>query len=325
MTDQLRVTAEGRWNTETKSVDSTDASQLTRLVTGTYVNKRRFRKFLPRVTVDFQATDDILLYASAAEAQKAGGFNVVTVAGGILDSERTYDPETAWSYELGAKTSWADGKLTLNVAGYYIDWSDQIVRALGATFATLNTNAGKTTVKGVEVEMRARPVHGLDLSAGLAYTDSSYYKYTFGTLALLGMNPVLDGTRLQFVSKWQANASAQYVVPLSGKISWFNRIDFSYQSDQSAVQTADATVGAATNVNLRTGFDFDNISLRLFVNNLTKEDASPAAAFTPNAAQHLAWVQGALGLGPRVGLEAFGGAVTARAPRTWGASLGFKF
>ena len=324
-TDQLRITAEGRWNTETKSVDSTDASQLTRLVTGTYVNKRRFRKFLPRVTLDFQATDDVLLYASAAQAQKAGGFNVVTVAGGILDSERTYDPETAWSYELGAKTSWAGGRLTLNVAGYYIDWSDQIVRALGATFATLNTNAGQTTVKGVEVEMRARPVRGLDLSAGIAYTDSAYDKYTFGTLALLGMNPVLDGTRLQFVSKWQANASAQYVVPLSDKVSWFNRVDFSYQSDQSAVQTADATIGAATNLNLRTGLDFDKISFRLFVNNLTKENASPAAAFTPSAAQHLAWVQGALGLGPRVGLEAFGGAVTARTPRTWGASLGFKF
>lgn len=325
ITDQLRVTAEGRWNTETKSVNSTDASQLTRLVTGTYVNRRKFQKFLPRFTLDYKASDGILLYASAAQAQKAGGFNVVTVSGGILDSERTYDPETAWSYELGAKTSWMDGRLTLNVAGYYIDWSDQIVRALGATFATLNTNAGQTTVKGVEVEMRARPAQGLDISAGVAYTDSAYDKYTFGTLALLGMNPVLDGTRLQFVSKWQANASVQYVVPLSSSISWFNRVDVSHLSDQSAVQTADATVGAVTNVNVRTGFDFNKISLRLFVNNLTKENAAPAAAFTPSAAQHLTWVQGALGLGPRVGLEAFGGAVTARAPRTWGASLGFKF
>jgi iron complex outermembrane receptor protein len=325
ITDQIRFTAEGRWNTETKTVNSTDASQLTRLVTGTYVNSRKFQKFLPRVTLDFQATDDILIYASAAQAQKAGGFNVVTVSGGILPSERTYDPETAWSYELGAKTSWMNGRLTLNVAGYYIDWSDQIVRALGATFATLNVNAGQTTVKGVEIEMRARPVQGLDLSAGLAYTDSAYDKYTFGTLALIGMNPVLDGKRLQYVSKWQANASVQYVMPLSDSISWFSRVDISHLSDQSAVQTTDATLGAATNVNARTGVDFGNVSLRVFVNNLTKEDASPAAAFTPSAAQHLAWVRGALGQGPLVGLAAFGGAVSARAPRTWGATIGFKF
>ncbi len=325
ITDQIRLTAEGRWNTETKTVNSTDASQLTRLVTGTYVNSRKFQKFLPRVTLDFQATDDLLIYASAAQAQKAGGFNVVTVSGGILPSERTYDPETAWSYELGAKTSWMNGRLTLNVAGYYIDWSDQIVRALGATFATLNVNAGQTTVKGVEIEMRARPVQGLDLSAGVAYTDSAYDRYTFGTLALIGMNPVLDGKRLQYVSKWQANASAQYVMPLSDSVNWFSRVDISHQSDQSAVQTTDATLGAATNVNARTGVDFGKVSLRLFVNNLTKEDASPAAAFTPSAAQHLAWVRGALGQGPLVGLAAFGGAVSARAPRTWGATVGFKF
>ena len=325
ITDQIRLTAEGRWNTETKTVNSTDASQLTRLVTGTYVNSRKFQKFLPRVTLDFQATDDLLIYASAAQAQKAGGFNVVTVSGGILPSERTYDPETAWSYELGAKTSWMNGRLTLDVAGYYIDWSDQIVRALGATFATLNVNAGQTTVKGVEIEMRARPVQGLDLSAGVAYTDSAYDRYTFGTLALIGMNPVLDGKRLQYVSKWQANASAQYVMPLSDSVNWFSRVDISHQSDQSAVQTTDATLGAATNVNARTGVDFGKVSLRLFVNNLTKEDASPAAAFTPSAAQHLAWVRGALGQGPLVGLAAFGGAVSARAPRTWGATVGFKF
>lgn len=110
-------------------------------------------------------------------------------------------------------------RLTLNVAGYYIDRSNQIVRALGATFATLNANAGRTTVKGVEVEMRARPALGLDITEGLAYTDSAYDKYTFGTLALLGMNPVRDGTRLQFVSKSPANACAEYVVPLSSSIN----------------------------------------------------------------------------------------------------------
>ncbi len=325
ITDRIRVSAEGRWSTETKRVDSTDANQLTGLVTGTFVDRRNFKKFLPRFTLDFQANDDVLLYASAAQAQKAGGFNVVTVSGAILPDERTFDPETAWNYEVGAKTSWYDGRLVVNASAYYIDWSDQIVRALGATFATLNTNAGTTTIKGGEFEVRARPADGLDLNAGLSYTDSTYKRYTFGTLALLGINPVLDGTRLQFVSKWQATASMQYVLPVSNNVDWFNRVDFSYQSNQSAVQTADATIGAATNVNLRTGIDYNNLTLRLFVNNLTKEDASPAAAFTPSAAQHLAWARGALGQGPLVGLAAFNGAVTARAPRTWGVSLGWKY
>jgi iron complex outermembrane receptor protein len=324
-TEKLSVSAEARWTSETKSVDSTDASQLTGLVTGTYVNSRDFENVLPRYTIDYQLTPDALIYASASKGEKVGGFNVVTVAGGILPSERTYDPESAWNYEIGTKTTWYDGRLVLNLAAYQIDWSNQIVRALGATFATLNTNAGKTTVKGVELEMRAKPADGLELGAGVAYTDSSYDKYTFGTLALLGMNPVLDGTRLQYVSTWQSNFSVQYVFPVSDGVEWFSRADFSYQSDQSAVQTADAYTGSSRILNLRTGLDFGNTTVRLFVNNALDEDSALVGTFVPSAAQHLQWVQGAVGAGPLTGLAAFGAVVTARPPRTWGASVSVRF
>jgi iron complex outermembrane receptor protein len=326
LTDRLRVSAEARWTDETKRVNSTDRSQLTGLVTGTYVNERDFENVLPRFTLDFQATDDVLLYASAAQGEKVGGFNVVTVAGAILPSERTYEPETAWNYEIGAKTSWYDGRLVLNGAVYYIDWSDQIVRALGATFATLNANAGETRVTGAEVEMRARPLEGLELGAGVAYTDSHYEDYTFGTLALLGLDPVLDGTRLQYVSDWQGYASVQYVRPITSSLDWFSRIDLTYQSDQSAVQTADAFTGDATLLNLRTGLDFNNVSFRIFANNVLEEDSAVVGVFVPSAAQHLSWAQDILNGPPTTtGLQAFGAVVTARAPRTIGASISVRF
>ncbi|OYX32206.1 MAG: hypothetical protein B7Z01_11325 [Brevundimonas subvibrioides] len=325
LTDRLSVSAETRWSTETKRVVSRDASQLTGLVTGTYVNERDFESVLPRFTVDYQLTPDAMIYASASKGEKVGGFNVVTVAGAILPSERTYNPESAWNYEVGAKTSWYDGRLVLNLAAYQIDWSDQIVRALGATFATLNVNAGKSTVKGVELEMRAMPMDGLELSAGVAYTDSHYDDYTFGTLALLGMDPVLNGRRLQYVSEWQSNISAQYTYPVADGVEWFSRADFSYQSDQSSVQTADAFTGASNILNLRTGLDFGNTSVRIYVNNALEEDSALVGTFVPSAAQHLQWVQGALGAGPRVGLQAFGAVVTARPPRTWGASVSVRF
>lgn len=325
LTDRLSVSAETRWSTETKRVVSRDASQLTGLVTGTYVNERDFESVLPRFTVDYQLTPDAMFYASASKGEKVGGFNVVTVAGAILPSERTYNPESAWNYEVGAKTSWYDGRLVLNLAAYQIDWSDQIVRALGATFATLNVNAGKSTVKGVELEMRAMPMDGLELSTGVAYTDSHYDDYTFGTLALLGMDPVLDGRRLQYVSEWQSNISAQYTYPVADGVEWFSRADFSYQSDQSSVQTADAFTGASNILNLRTGLDFGNTSVRIYVNNALEEDSALVGTFVPSAAQHLQWVQGALGAGPLVGLQAFGAVVTARPPRTWGASVSVRF
>ncbi|MGB7739092.1 MAG: TonB-dependent receptor [Steroidobacteraceae bacterium] len=325
ITERWSVSAEGRWTDETKKIHSVDQSQLTGLVTGTFVDEADFQNFVPRFTVDYKMSDDVLLYASAAEGVKVGGFNVVTVAGAILPEERTYDPESAWNYEIGAKTAWADGRLTLNAAAYYIDWTDQIVRALGQTGALLNVNAGKTSVQGIELEARARPFDGLTLDAGIAYTDSSYDDYTFGTLAAIGVDPVLDGTRLQYVSEWQGFISGQYTYPVSATLDWVSRADLSYQSDQSAVQTADAYVGDATNLNLRTGFDWDRYSVRLWVENLTDEDAALVGTFTPNPGRRFDFVKGAIGAGPRDGLELFGGIVTARQPRTVGITASVRF
>ncbi len=326
ITDSFSVSVEGRWTDETKKVNSANQSQLNPgVVTGTFVDETDFQNFVPRFTLDYQITDDVLLYATVAQGEKVGGFNVVTVAGAILPEERTYDSESAWNYEIGAKTTWADGRLVLNGAAFYIDWTDQIVRAIGASGALLNINAGQSTVQGLELEVRARPVDGLTLDAGLAYTDSSYDDYTFGTLALIGVDPVLDGTRLQYVSEWQGFISGEYKYPVSATLDWVSRADLTLQSDQSAVQTADAYVGDATNLNLRTGFDWDRYSVRLWVKNVTDEDAALVGTFVPNPSRRLDFVRGAIGAGPLDGLELFGGVVTARQPRTWGITASVKF
>jgi len=215
----------------------------------------------------------------------------------------------------------------LNGALYQIDWSDQIVRAIGASGALLNVNAGAATVRGAELELRARPIDGLEINAGVAYTDSAYDEYNFALLGVIGMNPNLAGTRLQYVSEWQANTSIQYVAPLGANLDWFNRIDISYQSDQSAVQPAAAYVGDATIVNLRTGLDFNNISFRIFANNVTEEDSAVAGVFLPDPGQQYDYVRGQLGIGgaPLVGRALFGGLVTTRAPRSVGASVSVRF
>lgn len=330
LTDRLAISIEGRWTNETKRADQLSVTGLlnpTGPVTGTFNAETEFESFVPRVSLEYQATDDILLYATAAQAEKAGGFNTNIVAGSPIPSERFYDPETAWTYEIGAKTSWYDGRLVLNGALYQIDWSDQIVRAVGASGALLDVNAGATSVQGVEVEMRARPIDNLEINAGVAYTDSQYDDYTFAILGLIGMDPDLSGTRLQYVSEWQANTSIQYIAPLSANLDWFTRLDVSYQSDQSAVQPAAAYVGDATIVNLRTGLDFNDVSFRIFANNLTEEDSAVAGVFLPDPGQQYDYVRGQLGIGgaPLVGRQLFGGLVTTRAPRVIGASVSVRF
>lgn len=323
VTDRLGLTFDGRWSTEDKSAFAVDTHPITK-VQAIFDDSATFDAFTPRFTVDYEATDNLFLYASAAKAVKSGGFNVVTAAGAILPSERTYDQERSWNYEVGAKTTFWDGRARFNIAGFYTEWNDQIVRALGATFAVLNANAGKTSVKGVEVELQANLAEGLDFSGGFAYTDSAYDTYTFGALAGLGVNPVLDGTRLQYVSKYTANGTLEYRRPVFADYDWTARADVLYQSDQSIVQTADAFVGDATIVNLRTGVENDRYALSVWVENLTKEKSAVTGAFIPNQGSRFDTAASLLAP-PVLGFTAFNALVTSRDPRIWGVTARMKF
>lgn len=323
VTEQLAFTFSGRFTHEKKSVNSVDSA-------GVFVDSDTFNSFTPRVSLDYQVTDDAMVYFSAAKAIKSGGFNVVSGLGSIADSERTYGKEKSWNYELGAKTSWFDNRMTFNVTGYYISWKDQIVRALGSTFVPLNINAGETTSHGVEIEMAAQPLEGLDLRAGFAYTDAEYEDFDFTTLLLVGFDPAetqLAGTRLQYVSKYTANGTVQYRTPVTNDINWFNRFDVMYQTDQSAVQTADAFTGDRTLVNLKTGFEMERVSVTFSVDNVFNNRVANNGVFVPNPARRFDFangfptILGVPGFGPAVGFEAFGGLVHASPPRVWGVTI----
>ncbi len=328
LTQDLKATFSGRYSWEEKKVMAVDTNPLT-LASGTFEDKANFNNFTPRFTLDYHVTEDALVYGSVARAVKSGGFNVVTVAGLILDEERSYNPEKSWHYELGAKTNWFDNRLTFNAAAFYIRWTDQIVRAVGATGALLNVNAGKTTSQGFELEMSARPAEGLEINGGFAYTDSKYKDYFFAALvSFVGFTPEeaqLAGTNLQYVSKYTANGSIQYTHPIANDFDWFGRVDLSYQSKQSIVQPGGSYVGDRTLVNLRTGVETERYSLTFWVNNLFKDKGAVTGVYTTNPASRYDTAAGLIGLGPVVGMQAFGALVTSADPRTWGVTARAKF
>ena len=101
-----------------------------------------------------------------------GGFNYGTA---IDNSTFTYDPEYTWNYEVGIKTEWLNHRLQANLALFYIAMSDKQVREMQygeGGFTAKIDNAAKTHSKGFELELKARPASGWDISTGLGYTDA---------------------------------------------------------------------------------------------------------------------------------------------------------
>ena len=140
------------------------------------VIKQEWTKPTGRVALDWKPdlgfTDETLLYASYARGYKAGGANppaagVVTwqdnygalLAGDSVTQPKTFDAEFVDAFEIGAKNTLLDGKLTLNLGAFYYDYKDyQISYIVNRSAVNLNFDA---EVWGAEIEADWRPTDNL--------------------------------------------------------------------------------------------------------------------------------------------------------------------
>jgi iron complex outermembrane receptor protein len=142
-------------------------------------------RFTYRLGLNYQPTKDYLIYGSYSTGYKSGGYNsggsalplsTFDASGDLVSTKRIFDRETVQDWELGAKTSWLDHKLTLNLNFYRMDISGYQDRAFdGVSFTVLN--AGKLRQQGFEFDAVARPLNGLSLFANVAYLDSNFLDY----------------------------------------------------------------------------------------------------------------------------------------------------
>lgn len=184
-------------------------------------------RFNPRVSISYEATPDVNLYASYATGFTASAFNARPFgATGIFALE----PEDVTSYEVGFKSSLFDRMLRLNAAAFLTKF-DAIVGTLrdptvrgGACAIFCNSNVGNADIKGFEVEAMAKPTPELMLSANVGYTDFQYKELLAATQGLTLASPQ---TR---VPKWTLSGAIQYDAPIGPDQYLTPRLDASYRS-----------------------------------------------------------------------------------------------
>jgi len=111
-----------------------------------------FNNLSPQVTLNYEASEDVNLYAKYAKGFKSGGFN--GEAGTVAETLRPYDSEIVDSFEIGAKTRFWDGRAQLNAAAFFNDHKDMqlsVFTAEGAAASDIR-NAGGANIKGFEIE-----------------------------------------------------------------------------------------------------------------------------------------------------------------------------
>ena len=246
----------------------------------------------PKFLLSYQASDDLLLYAEAAQGFRIGGPNVAVPANicaadlatlGLTESPTSYRSDSLWNYELGAKASFANNRVTMNSSLFYIDWTDiQVNRTLGCGFGFID-NAGKSTSKGMEAELSILPVNNLQLTAGVAYTDAKLEEDAPSVGAVKG-DPVPN------IPEWTVTLSMHYSFAISKSLDGYIRGDYSYNSgslndfaglgEAFTVNQPDYDIG-----NLRIGIQSEAWEASIFVDNIwdtRAETYTQLAFYTPH-------------------------------------------
>jgi len=185
-----------------------------------------WNNFSPAVTLAWDLSDDVNVYARYAEGWKSGGFN--GEAGSPESFQRAYDPEEVASYELGLKSRWLDDRLQLNAAAFQnkVDDMQLSIFLADGSAASVVDNAGKATVQGVELELVAVPVENLQLNFNYGYLDAEYDEYIDAGV------DVANDRDVAYAPENTASAGIQYTVPgvLCGNLT--ARLDWTYTDDR---------------------------------------------------------------------------------------------
>jgi iron complex outermembrane recepter protein len=266
----------------------------------------------PRLIASYDVNNDVTVNLQASKGFRLGGvndpLNIPLCSGGATGPDALtygnrpdYNDETLWNYEAGVKAS--TGVITFNAAVFYNDIKNlQVTADAGSCSSRVVFNVPKAHSQGVEVEMTARPVSGLELSVNSSLISSKFDSSVTdaGGAVIAGMR---DGNRLPTVPKFQIAATGSYTAGVSDGLDWTTTASFQHVGSrftQPGDQEANATgfsanmiwynpaantfgTGAITLaplqlpsyqlVNLSTGLEWDNgLSVLLFVNNLFDEN-----------------------------------------------------
>ena len=231
LADRLSATLGGRFSLERKEADvelvrlDPDTLEPTEQVLRTGTNSGRWRSFTWRAGLEFQATADLMLYASAAKGYKSGGFNTRPVSNLPNLGINQFKPETAITYEAGIRSEWFRRRLRLNATVFHTDYRDIQLRqqsVVDGVVTTIIDNAARARILGLEIEAAARISDRLTANLAYGHLDPRYLDV--GTVENLTLHSEFQRTPHHSIA-----ASFDYVAPL-GPNSLALHGDYIYRS-----------------------------------------------------------------------------------------------
>jgi iron complex outermembrane receptor protein len=211
---RLDVTFAGRFDYERKQALLETFFSPAFIPGSTVDAEESYTNFSPQVSLAYQLQSETMVYTSIGMGYKAGGFNPASPAG-----SESYGEEHTRNLEGGIKTTWAGGRVNANAAVFFVDWSDLQLNLpnpfVPAQFYIANVDGASS--RGIELELNARAVDGVDVFSSFGYTRA---RFDSGTLSS-GFD--VSGNRLPITPDYTFNVGAQVTRPITTAISVYAR------------------------------------------------------------------------------------------------------
>jgi iron complex outermembrane receptor protein len=239
LTDRLKLDVGARYTDEDKHAIALNRFYLTPAYEtswGTAANFDKtvnFKNLSPKVSLDYEITDDIMIYGLASRGFKSGGYNIRANTTAVPRSGEPFDDEQVDSYEIGSKMAFFDQTLFLNLAAFHNVYKD-IQLSVFTSYTLPNgsqsffgdfTNAGKGTVNGAEIEYQWLPNEHWLISGNLAWLDAKYDEFITS-----GVN-VADSQRFTNAPEFSGALNVEWRTPLANGGNLSARVGYSYQSE----------------------------------------------------------------------------------------------
>jgi iron complex outermembrane receptor protein len=273
--------------------------------------------FSPKVGLSYKFNDDVMAYAQWQQGFRSGGFNGRANTSAAVGP---FDAENVDAYELGLKSTLADGKVRLNLAAFRNEYSDMqtgtqgpILNASGQVigFQSIVTNAASALVDGFEAELFWDVGSGFTFNANVGWLDARYDTF-LADLTSDGVTNPTDNSDLPlpFAPKWSGAVG----------INWSHDFDFgTFSVNANAVYmddvyTSGGTINRTSNIQVRDENTLIDATLALE----SLDGKWRVALWGKNLTDELI-INNTFGLGSLGNLRVYS------APRTWGLDVGVNF
>jgi iron complex outermembrane receptor protein len=225
-----------------------------------YQATETFTSMLPKLSWDYQLDPRKMTYVSIGKGYKSGGFSRAADTAEYAE----FEAEDSWNYEVGLKSSWLQNRVTANLAVFWIETDDyQVAHTVPKTNSVTVSNAAQAVSKGVELEVNARPLPGLDLSAAIGYVNAKFDEF-------IDPNDNTDygGKKICLIPAYTYSLAAQYRT----KRGLFTRAEWQMNGPMYWDEANSLKQGAYRLVNLKIGYESVNYQFYFYGKNLFDEE-----------------------------------------------------